>query len=153
MHFTSTKIIHFTNLLIRVRHMDILGSVITVMSDSVNAAVWYLTFQYGIILVDEFSLFFSLLPYVEQGNYYADYIGAVGPKKFDSRYTMSLFVSPSDPTYPSEPSAFSSYAGNALFFGKHQAFRRITDGLSNTIAFGEHYGYNCGGTQFNEPES
>jgi len=97
----------------------------------------------------ERSLFFSLLPYVEQGNYYAEYVSSVGPKNFDSRYTISLFVSPSDPTSPSEPSAFSSYAGNALFFGKHPSFRRITDGLSNTIAFGEHYGYNCGGTQFN----
>ena len=61
MHFTSAKIIHFTNLLIGMRNMDILSSVITIMDNYINTAEWYLVFQYRIILFDEFSVFFRQL--------------------------------------------------------------------------------------------
>src|SRR5438270_13275835 len=60
-HFASTKIIHFTNLLIGMRDVDILGSVITVMGNRINAAVGYLTSTRRIVLVDELSVFFRQL--------------------------------------------------------------------------------------------
>src|SRR5215813_13561823 len=57
-HLASAKIIHFANLLIRMRYVDILGSVITVVGNCINTTVWCFAFHYGIILVDELSIFF-----------------------------------------------------------------------------------------------
>ena len=61
MYLASTKIIHFTDLLIRMRHMDILSSVVTVVGNCINTAVGYLTSTHRIVLVDKLSMFFRQL--------------------------------------------------------------------------------------------
>jgi prepilin-type N-terminal cleavage/methylation domain-containing protein len=95
------------------------------------------------------SLLLALLPYVEQGNYYREYIDTA---RRSSDYTVLTFVSPADPTLASLSNApgLSSYAANAqVFLSDTNLQGSIPDGTTNTIAFAEHYARGCGGTHFN----
>jgi prepilin-type N-terminal cleavage/methylation domain-containing protein len=91
------------------------------------------------------SLFVAILPYVEQET--AD------PWENGNKFVMvKTFVSPADPTVPyaiAGRADVSSYAANYQVF---RASPRIPagfpDGTSNTIAFAEHYGFNCRGALF-----
>lgn len=93
------------------------------------------------------SLFGVLLPYVEQGAVYRDMM-AGGPG-----YTVRIFLSPADPTLgqPVLTKSRISYAANATGFRvKANLNSSFSDGLSNTIAFAEHYSL-CNGTEFCYP--
>jgi prepilin-type N-terminal cleavage/methylation domain-containing protein len=96
------------------------------------------------------SLFFNLLPFIEHGNYYADVTAGVLPHS--SNYTVKQYISPMDPSLPDGLNApgLASYAANAKVFNKKANINNtFVDGASNTIAFGEHYAFDCGATQFN----
>ncbi|MDY3559788.1 DUF1559 domain-containing protein, partial [Gemmata sp. JC673] len=91
----------------------------------------------------EDNIFFALLPYVEVG----------GVKRSDTQallHRVPILVCPLDPTAADltgevATHPISSYAGNAqVFQGTPYLDRSVTDGLSNTIFFAEHYAVNCG---------
>lgn len=95
------------------------------------------------------SLFVALLPYLEQGNFYTEYVSKTGG--MSSSFTMKIFLSPADPTLPSLSNAPGavSYAANAQVFLRDPGLSRsFPDGTSYTIAFAEHYA-RCGETQYN----
>jgi type II secretory pathway pseudopilin PulG len=93
------------------------------------------------------SVFVELLPYIEQGNVYREFM-----RKPHSPPVVALFLSPADPTVPSalaERLPVSSYAVNAEVFQRRPNLTtKFADGTSNTIAFAEHYAFNCGGQTF-----
>jgi prepilin-type N-terminal cleavage/methylation domain-containing protein len=94
------------------------------------------------------SLFFNLLPYIEHGNYYVEVKG--GLRSNSSDFTVSQYISPADPTMISDSGGLASYAANAqVFKGIPHLPRSFRDGTSNTIAFAEHYAFNCQTMQFN----
>lgn len=95
------------------------------------------------------SLFFNLLPYIEHGNYYAEVKAGLRPHSSD--FTVLQYISPADPTLVDATSAGkASYAANAQAFKEVATFpKSFRDGTSNTIAFAEHYAFNCGDVQFN----
>jgi prepilin-type N-terminal cleavage/methylation domain-containing protein len=91
------------------------------------------------------SLFWRILPYVEQGNQAAG-------KEYT---TVGVFVSPADPTAStglSKGEPLCSYAANGVVFKDNT--RRMpasfSDGMSNTIAFAERY-TRCGNVKFEYP--
>ncbi len=97
------------------------------------------------------TMFFHLLPYVEQANLYEKARGYVWEKGIFST-VVPLFVCPSDGSAPANHVhqnwlATSSYAANWLVFGEHGANMPATfaDGTSNTIVFTERYRL-CRGT-------
>lgn len=95
-------------------------------------------------------LMFALLPYIEHGNYYAEVKAGLLPNS--SNFTVRVYVSPADPSLPNGNNApgLASYAANAQAFMRNADLsKHFTDGTSNTIAFGEHYAFNCAGLQFN----
>jgi type II secretory pathway pseudopilin PulG len=96
----------------------------------------------------EFTLFYSLLPYVEQGNLYSAYRSQFGSNTLSSKYVISLYVSPADPSVLTPPEGLASYGANALVFAPKTRLSMLTDGLSTTIGFAEHYSYGCAGTEF-----
>jgi len=80
------------------------------------------------------SLLQALLPHLDQAE--------VGANSMEIR----LFHSPADPSLADAPpnQGVSSYAGNAqVFQHSPQLPATIPDGTSQTIAFAEHYAYNC----------
>ncbi len=89
------------------------------------------------------SLFFELLPYVEEGKVYYKDVQA-GVQSRGTFYPIRTYLSPADPTAPSAtvPPApgLASYAANVeVFRGKPHLPRTFKDGTSNTVAFAEHY--------------
>jgi prepilin-type N-terminal cleavage/methylation domain-containing protein len=96
----------------------------------------------------EFTLFFSLLPYLEQGNLYAEYESQFGSRTLSSQYVLKPYLSPADPTLPSPPEGMASYAANAVVFAPQTKLNMLTDGTSTTIGYAEHYSYGCGGAEF-----
>jgi prepilin-type N-terminal cleavage/methylation domain-containing protein len=89
------------------------------------------------------SLMYQILPYVEQQG-----VTQI-PVPFPP---VALFLSPADPTAAEGAAkgfAVSSYAANTLVFrgGPRLPFT-FADGTSNTIAFAEHYAYDCQGIDF-----
>jgi len=97
-------------------------------------------------------LFVAILPYIEQGTYYAALQAqrSVPP-------LIKTYVSPEDPTMGdalARESSVASYAANCqVFEGAPRLPATIADGTSNTIAFGEHYAYDCRGFSFYFPVS
>jgi prepilin-type N-terminal cleavage/methylation domain-containing protein len=103
------------------------------------------------------SLFFALLPYVEQDNVHT--MGSAGhpnvPPQFLHRgwavraNVIKTFVCPSDPTDPGNVSTRSgddwascSYAGNVMVFdpaGPGSIATSMPDGTSNTVIFAHRY--------------
>jgi prepilin-type N-terminal cleavage/methylation domain-containing protein len=74
----------------------------------------------------------AILPYVEAGNYY----------KTPGEYpVVPIYVSPSDPSLSERKfNAVASYAANAeLFRLPPKMSGNITDGMSNTVMYAEHY--------------
>ena len=91
------------------------------------------------------SMYVELMPYIEQGTIFDSYKQEFVGNQYSDNYVIKVFVSPADPTVPPQATGMSSYAANALFFTRHARVLGITDGLSNTIAFAEHYAFRCGG--------
>lgn len=98
----------------------------------------------------EWSLWVALLPYIEQGAIYRQYEDKYGAGSAGDAFVIRLYVSSADPTALNPPTSLCSYAANALVFRTYTKFTSsIPDGTSNTIAYAEHYSWNCGGTEFN----
>jgi len=95
------------------------------------------------------SVLVHLLPYIDQGNVYKQYVRSMNGGLSDSYY-ISLFYSPADPTLsPGGIPGCTSYAANAFVFtGEVDLNKGFPDGASNTIAFAEHYAIGCSGTSF-----
>jgi type II secretory pathway pseudopilin PulG len=92
------------------------------------------------------SLWIALLPYIDQGNAYAGYLG-----KLRRVYSVNIktYISPADPTFTGTVTGITSYAANAqAFWGSPGLARTFADGTSNTLAFAEHYAQNCDYTGF-----
>lgn len=90
----------------------------------------------------EFTLYIAIMPYLEQQSLF---------REFQERYPdgaggmpMELYLNPADPSLGSVRDGFCSYAANAQVFRRRATWRRVRDGMSNTIAFAEHYAFNCG---------
>jgi prepilin-type N-terminal cleavage/methylation domain-containing protein len=93
------------------------------------------------------SLFEAILPYVEQSTY----AYRIAHPKHGSP-VVKTFLSPADPTVAGFNVPVSSYAANAQVFINNPAMpRTFQDGTSNTIAFAEHYAYDCQGYYFVYP--
>ncbi|MBI1830914.1 MAG: DUF1559 domain-containing protein [Planctomycetes bacterium] len=89
------------------------------------------------------SLFIEILAYLD----------AQQPTRKKGKYhAFPIFLSPSDPTAGealAKDAAVSSYAANAeVFLENPNLARTFTDGSSSTIAFAEHYAYNCNGHNY-----
>ena len=107
------------------------------------------------------KLFVELLPYLEHGNIYllVRDISEVNASNVDLlRFaSVSVFKNPLDPSVGQPPENWSitpgfdditSYAANAMFFDPpFPRYAGVSDGLSNTIFFSEHYG-RCGAAEF-----
>ncbi|HEY8503887.1 MAG TPA: DUF1559 domain-containing protein, partial [Gemmataceae bacterium] len=92
------------------------------------------------------SPFVRLLPYLEQ----QALLDQLRNRNPDVRYSVNLFVCPSDPSLIDLPGQLASYAINAhLVMGSASLDRSVRDGTSNTIAIAEHYAFGCSGVQFN----
>jgi prepilin-type N-terminal cleavage/methylation domain-containing protein len=91
------------------------------------------------------SLFIGIAPFLEQ--------------KRESFYQgfIRTYVSPADPTVFanlfSAPLPVASYAANAQVFQGVPTFATFVDGASHTIAFAEHYAYDCTGVTFGAEKS
>jgi prepilin-type N-terminal cleavage/methylation domain-containing protein len=92
------------------------------------------------------SVFGAVLPYIEQGNFY---------RQVMTTHDFALvptFLSPADPTVEeaiAKKQEVTSYAANAKVFQNNPRLPWVfQDGSSNTIAFTEHYSWNCGGRSF-----
>jgi prepilin-type N-terminal cleavage/methylation domain-containing protein len=87
------------------------------------------------------SLFEALLPYLEGNNIFLANLN----KPLTELEPVPVFLSPADPTLPSDMPGVTSYAGNAqVFTGNRGMATTFLDGTSNTIAFAEHYASGCG---------
>lgn len=93
------------------------------------------------------TLFVALMPYIEQGALYSQYRATTSD--LGSDFIVKTYVSPADPsTRLGKLEGLASYGGNVQVFIRNPALTRsISDGLSNTIFFAEHYA-RCGNTQF-----
>jgi prepilin-type N-terminal cleavage/methylation domain-containing protein len=95
---------------------------------------------------DRDSLFVGLMPYIEQGNVYAAYNRRF-PKARSSGFVVKLYLDPADPSLSilrHSPHGLASYAANAQVFIRFpQMPQTFADGMSNIIAFAEHYAH-CG---------
>jgi prepilin-type N-terminal cleavage/methylation domain-containing protein len=98
----------------------------------------------------EWSLWVSLMPFIEQGAIYQQYQKKFGVGTVGDDFVVRLYVNGADPTALNPPSSLCSYAANALVFRSSTKFTSgVPDGTSNTIGYVEHYSWNCNGTAFN----
>lgn len=91
--------------------------------------------------------FEQILPYIEQGSLYEAYKAAY-PGQSSGSFLVRLYLNPADPSLTGDPEGRCSYAANALVFlafPRRSSLEDITDGLSNTIMYAQHYAGNCGG--------
>lgn len=93
-------------------------------------------------------LFVELLPYVEQGNMVREWGVDFGVDR-----PVKTYQSPADPTLPAAAAAkrreATSYAANYQVFHKIPSLATtFPDGTANTIAFAEHYAFQCGHRSF-----
>ncbi|HLN30525.1 MAG TPA: DUF1559 domain-containing protein [Gemmataceae bacterium] len=94
------------------------------------------------------SLMFTLLPYVEEDNFYR---ACIASNTFSSYHAVRLYISPADPTVPDLNKAqnLASYAANAVVFTSRRTLGTgFPDGTSQTIGFAEHYAKGCNATTF-----
>lgn len=92
-------------------------------------------------------VFAALLPHIEQGNLYTTYRSSTAFRS--DEFTIPLYLSPADPTLSISAKGRISYAANALVFAHQSRLpSSLRDGLSNTLAFAEHYGGDCAGVEF-----
>jgi hypothetical protein len=94
------------------------------------------------------SFFLVLLPYLEQGDLLRAFEAKYGAGGSGSDFVIPIYLGPSDPTLIWNGQGQCSYAANAVLFDRTANLRHVSDGLSNTIAFAEHYAVNCGGSTF-----
>jgi prepilin-type N-terminal cleavage/methylation domain-containing protein len=91
------------------------------------------------------SLFVAIASYVEQ------------PREAFYQSFIPTFVSPADPTVTGilkeAPIPVCSYAANAQVFQGVPTHATYRDGTSNTIAFAEHYAFDCHGVSFASEKS
>jgi hypothetical protein len=82
-----------------------------------------------------------ILPYIEHGDFYAEVQS--GQRPMGNDYEMKPFLCPADPSLRSYAnSSLTSYAANAeAFNGQPSLPGSFRDGVSNTIAFAEHYAH------------
>jgi prepilin-type N-terminal cleavage/methylation domain-containing protein len=110
----------------------------------------------------EMQVFVSLLPFLERAALYDWLTGRTPVANYTQNpinQTCRTFLNPLDPSTAPVPAGFelsgvtiSSYACNAqVFTGRPRVDATFSDGLSTTILFTEHYGWNCGGEQFHYP--
>lgn len=110
------------------------------------------------------SAFYSILPWLDHGNYYADV--EAGKRKANDDYEMTVYLSAADPTLTtlSFRKGTASYAYSAqVFVGQEITLddrtvmfpanpmltdKFFSDGLSNTLLLAEHYAFDCDGAQF-----
>jgi prepilin-type N-terminal cleavage/methylation domain-containing protein len=91
------------------------------------------------------SLFIRIAPFLEakRETFYQGFI--------------RTYVSPADPTVhanlTSAPIPVASYAANAQVFTGVPTFATFADGTSQTIAFAEHYAYDCNGVTYGAEKS
>jgi type II secretory pathway pseudopilin PulG len=95
------------------------------------------------------SALFALLPFLEQGAVMAAFQDRYGTGSMDDDFVINCFLGPDDPTVAlrTPPTGISSYAINYQYFTIRYR-NRVTDGLSNTIAFAEHYSNQCNHSVF-----
>lgn len=91
------------------------------------------------------SLFIGIAAYIEQ------------PREAFYQGFITTFVSPADPTVwtglKMAPLPICSYAANAQVFQGMPTLATYSDGTSNTIAFAEHYAFDCNGVTFHAEKS
>jgi prepilin-type N-terminal cleavage/methylation domain-containing protein len=91
------------------------------------------------------SLFIKIAPFLEQKR-----------ETFSDGF-IRTYVSPADPTVFANlfaaPVPVASYAANAQVFQGVPTFATFMDGTSQTIAFCEHYAYDCNGVTFGAEKS
>jgi type II secretory pathway pseudopilin PulG len=96
------------------------------------------------------SLYHAILPFVEQGGYFAKYKARYPDEgSYGEDIDVPLYCSPSDPTI-TKRKGMSSYPANAAVFVVRRYRKLATgvpDGTSNTIFFAEHYA-ECGSSDF-----
>ncbi|HEY7428585.1 MAG TPA: DUF1559 domain-containing protein [Gemmataceae bacterium] len=88
------------------------------------------------------SIFFHMLPYIEQQNLYNNNGTLAG-----AYVTVKTYVAPADPTNSSSTPGLTSYASNTLVFQSNASTMgsganlpaTFTDGTSNTVIFMERY--------------
>jgi prepilin-type N-terminal cleavage/methylation domain-containing protein len=99
----------------------------------------------------DWTLLLSVLPFVEQGAVWREYRSHYNdPGQMSSAHPIRILMSPADPTLIGDAvNGSASYAGNAQFFAPRNRLTSIRDGLSNTIAYAEHYAFVCDGAHFN----
>src|SRR5581483_538634 len=92
------------------------------------------------------SIFFNILPYIEQDNIYRTFQKATPSSYYGAgtgaaQNIIKVLISPADSTSFSGSFATTSYAANAMVFGSNSGGlpRTFIDGTSNTIMFGERY--------------
>jgi prepilin-type N-terminal cleavage/methylation domain-containing protein len=91
---------------------------------------------------DTRTLFIAVLPYIEQGNAYREFMTKTNG--LNSGFSIRLYLSPADPSGPSPNLAFCSYAANAqVFTALPHLPMTFADGTSHTLAFAERYA-RCG---------
>lgn len=107
------------------------------------------------------SVFVAYLPYIEQENLHRRLVFPFEDPGPLPSLTIRVFINPLDPTinsigangivYPNGHS-FVSYAYNAQVFASKANLPylsgQISDGLSQTVLYAEHYAYSCGGYGF-----
>lgn len=91
----------------------------------------------------------ALLPYVEQGAVYRQYMATQRGHGLADGYPIPVFYSPSDPSLTgSNITGYTSYPINGCVFVKNASLTNIRDGTSNTIALAEHFAFACDGISF-----
>ena len=94
------------------------------------------------------SLFVAILPYIDQGALYQQFLANQSSNKY-----VPYYVSPADPTIKEEDKQYgpASYAANVWAFDRGMTLAAsYQDGTSNTLAFAEHY-HRCGTAQSDPP--
>src|SRR5262245_16841340 len=93
-------------------------------------------------------VFIAIMPYIDQGAVYAAFKDKFPGNTSGSDFVIKPYISPADPTLPPDQAGKCSYAANALLFAAQSNLKKVTDGLSSTVAYAEHYAFNCGGAEF-----
>jgi prepilin-type N-terminal cleavage/methylation domain-containing protein len=96
----------------------------------------------------DMSIWFSIMPYLEQNNLYSAYVSTFGQNQYSTEYVIKAYLSGADPTATARPAGSCSYAANAWVFDGRTRMITVADGTSNTIAYAEHYAVNCSGAWF-----
>lgn len=97
--------------------------------------------------VEDRSHFMALLPYLEQGQLFQAYKSKYSGNGLGNEFVIPVYLDPADPSIEDEQGV-CSYAANAALFETGARLRRVSDGLSNTVAYAEHYTINCGGSAY-----